>query len=272
VIVYLNGSWLDEEVACIPIRDPAFLLGHAVFETGRLHRGGFFRFDAHYRRFAAGARTLRLDAPPAAELRDIARELARRTGLGEGTLRITRSSTTLLVTLAPLAPDWRERAAGGWAIVTAAVRHPPPESLPDGVKTPGRLHGLLARFEAADARADDALLLATDGAVTEGPTWNVFWRRGDRVLTPATDVGVLEGVTRAIILDFCRDLGCTVEEGRFPRGELDAADEIFASMTSLGIVPFRELDGRPLPTTGGLASRLQERYWQLVAEEVAGGV
>jgi branched-chain amino acid aminotransferase len=270
VIVYLNGAWVDEEEARIPVRDPGFLLGHAVFETGRLHHGGFFRFDEHYRRFAAGARALRLDAPPAAELRAVALELASRTGLSDGTLRITRSSATLLVSLAPMAPGWRERAARGWDIITATVRHPPPEALPDGVKTPGRLHGLLARIEAADAGADDALLLATDDAVAEGPTWNVFWRRGAQLFTPAIEVGVLGGVTRSIVLALARELGCSVSEGRFPRLELAAADEVFASMTSLGIVPFRCLDGRALPVAGRLASRLQQRYWKLVEEEVAG--
>jgi branched-chain amino acid aminotransferase len=269
VIVYLDGAWVDEAEARIPVRDPGFLLGHAVFETGRLHRGGYFRFDEHYRRLAAGARTLRLDVPTAAELRAIALELAARTGLHDGTLRITRSSATLLVTLAAMPPGWQERAARGWNIITAGVRHPPPESLPEGVKTPGRLHGILARIEAADAGADDALLLATDGAVAEGPTWNVFWRRGDQLFTPAIEVGVLGGVTRSVVLGLARELGCTAIEGRFPRADLDAAGEVFASMTSLGIVPFNGLDGRTLPVADALAGRLQQRYWERVREEVA---
>lgn len=284
MIVYLNGEWLPAAEAKIPIDDRGFLYGDGVYETARLHRGGYFRFHAHYRRLAAGAEALRIPVPPEEELAGIARELSRRNGLQDGSLRITLTrgrggrglgtagagSPTLLVTLQPMAPDWREQAERGWRLITAThTRHPPPDLLPLPLKSLGRIHAILARLEAEAAGADDALLLSPDGAVTEGPTWNIFWRQGDELYTPAPEVGVLEGVTRAVVLGLADELGLAVHVGRWPRSRLDAAEEIFLTMTSLGLVPVARLDERTFPEHARHAFQtLSPRYWERVEQEV----
>lgn len=274
MIAYLNGEWVDAADAAIPIDDRGFLHGDAVFETGRLVGGKYFRLREHLRRLADGAAALRIDVPPQPALIDIARGLAERNDLADGSLRITvtrgrgeAGPPTVLGTLAPLRPDWREWAWAGWSVVTAEVTHPPASSLAQ-VKTPGRVHGLVARLEARRAGADDALLLSPEGFITEGPSWNVFWRQGGHLYTPSLDLGVLEGVTRTAILELAPKQGLEVVEGRFPAEALDDAEEIFATMTSLGIVPFRSLDGRILPEDARDAARwLTEAYWELVARE-----
>src|SRR5690606_12252599 len=89
-----------------------------------------------------------------------------------------------------------------------------------------------------------------------------------RVLrTAAPQAGVLEGVTRTIIMELARAAGYQVEEGLWPRSGLDHAEEAFATMTSQGIVPINSLDGRPFPSRD-CARLLQPRYWDLVAREV----
>ena len=113
------------------------------------------------------------------------------------------------------------------------------------------------------------LLLTDHGHVCEGPRWNVFWRRGTTLCTPSLDAGVLAGVTRSTILQLAPDLGLRVREGLFDRSELDFADEIFATMTSLGVVPFRELDGRPMPAETATADGLHSAYLKVVAEQSA---
>jgi len=269
---YLDGQWIDEDDAVIPADDRGFLHGDAVFETGRLVRGGFFRLGRHLDRLAASAQALALPLPPLADLLAIARGLAERNPFTEATLRITltrggRRGPTLLATLTPLPADWRERAAAGWRVITATVCHPPLDCLPP-VKTPGRLHGLVARAQARGAGADDALLLTPGGDVCEGPTWNIFWRNGDTLYTPSADTGLLDGVTRAAILELAPALGYPVVQGRFARGALDGADEIFATMTSSGVVPFSALDGRALPAEHRRAAlHLQQDYWKRVGAE-----
>ena len=282
MIVYLNGRWLDARGAAIPIDDRGFLLADGVFETGRLFRGKYFRFDEHLARFADSARQLRLVPPPRDELRDIALQLAERNEFTDGSLRftLTRGSggrglgtrgagpQTLLATLSPLSPDWRERAERGWTVVTARTRRPSPDSVPSQLKALGRVYSLLAFLEAEAAGTDDALLLSHTGHVAEGPTWNFFWRRGGVVRTASLEAGILEGVTRAIVLQLSRAAGYEVEEGLWPIGEVRSADEAFASMTSVGIVPLRSLDEVVFPSAD-CAADLQRRYWAYVELSLA---
>jgi branched-chain amino acid aminotransferase len=281
VIVFLNGEWLPLEQARIPITDRGFLFSDGVFETARLHLGKYFRLAQHLERLEASARALRLTVPDRAELSRIAHEIAERNQLAEGSLRITitRGSggsglktrgadrPTLVVTLAPMPAGWEERAAAGWTLITAKTLRPAPDSVPAQLKALGRVYAILASLEAEQAGADDALLLTANRDIAEGPTWNFFWRKDRIIRTGALDAGILEGVTRRIIIEMAREAGYQVEEGCWPRPELDDADEAFATMTSQGVVPIRAIDGRPLPATD-CATLLQRRYWNRVADEL----
>jgi branched-chain amino acid aminotransferase len=271
MLAFVNGRFLPAREATIPIADRGFLLGDAVFETARLHQRRYFRLEAHLERLAASAAMLRIPLPPAGEIAGIAHELARRNDAVEASFRVTATRAgaapaALVATLQPLPDDWRERARLGWRVATAGVRRPPDSAVPARLKSVGRPYALLARLEAADAGVDDALLLTTDGFVAEGPTWNVAWIREGTLFTPATELGVLPGITRGILLELAAQAGLRSEEIAAPRAALDDADEILASMTSLGIVPIRELDGRPLGTATAL--RLHDLYWQFVGHEL----
>jgi len=282
MIVYLNGHWLDAREAAIPIGDRGFLLADGVFETGRLYQGRYFRLDEHFARLAESALQLRLTPPPADELRDIALQLAQRNRLSDGSLRITLTRgpggrglgtrgagpQTLLATLSPLAQDWRARAEKGWTVITARTRRPAPESVPAQLKALGRVYSVLATLEAEAAGADDALLLSAHGHVAEGPTWNFFWRRGRTIRTASLAAGILEGVTRGIVLQLAREAGYTIEEGLWFGDDATAADEAFASMTSAGIVPVRNLDHCVFPSAD-CAADLQRRYWAYVERSLA---
>ncbi|HUP88609.1 MAG TPA: aminotransferase class IV [Longimicrobiales bacterium] len=280
MIVYLNGSWLNDDVASIPINDRGFLLADGVFETARLVGGKYFRLKQHLDRLRESAAQLQLMVPSDHELIRIFHEIAMRNALREASLRITitRGSggrgldtkgagpQTVLVTMAPMAADWPERAQLGWTLVTAKTRRPSPESVPAQLKALGRAYSILAHLEAEAAGADDALLLSADGFIAEGPTWNFFWRRGMTIRTAALDLGVLEGVTRSILLSLAAERGYKIEEGRWAREELDGADEAFASMTSTGVVPIRSLDGKPFPADD-CSTALQQAYWDFVMSE-----
>lgn len=281
MIVYLNGEWLPADQAKIPIDDRGLTLADGVFETARLVNGRYFRLQQHLHRLAESARQLRIAIPDVDELRAIALEITRRNQLTDASLRITitrgrggrgldsrgAGPPTVIATMAPVAADWRERAARGWTLHLAATRRPSTLSVPAQIKALGRVYALLAHLEAEEAGADDALLLTADGAIAEGPTWNFFWRKGDMIRTAALDGGVLEGVTRGIILDLARAEGYQTAEGLWPPSDLLDADEAFASMTSVGIVPIRSLDDRIFPADD-CAAILQQRYWAAVLAEV----
>ena len=272
VIVYLDGRWLDESAAAIPVRDPGLLQAEAVFETARLFEGGYFRLDRHLDRLEQSAAMLRIPLPPRTDLRAVAFELARRNALRDGSFRVTVTrgvgdTPLVLATLAPVANAWTERARRGWSLITARTRTPPPDVVPPALKATGRPWALLARREAADAAVDDALLLTTNGAIAEGPAWNIFWRHGDTLCTPALETGILDGVTRTEVLALAGALGLDTEEAIYGRDALDHADEIIATMTSVGPVNITALDGRRLPEPV-FGPRLRAAYWQLVAASV----
>jgi branched-chain amino acid aminotransferase len=271
MIVYVDGEFVDEERAVVSVNDRGFLFGDAIFETGLLRHGGFFRLRQHLLRFAASAAMLRLEHPPLDDISELVRRLARDNELEHGNLRITLSrgvrAPCLVVAIRPIDHAWTERARRGWSIVTARTRRPSTAAAPAQLKAVGRTYALLARIEAGAAGADDALLLTDQQLVCEGPAWNVFWRRGRSLFTPAPDAGVLLGVTRAAVLDLAEDAGFDAVEGLFPRPDLDHADEVFATMTSVGIVSIRQLDGRTLPAATPAADALQPRYWDLVDAE-----
>jgi branched-chain amino acid aminotransferase len=280
-VVYLNGDWIDRAAARISIDDRGFLFGDGVFETGRLHRGRYFRLEQHLRRLAGSADIMGLESPPVSDLISIAEQLAERNRLAEASLRFTITRGTggrglskrgagpnsLLATLAPIADDWEARAQRGWTLRTASFRRPSVSSVPAELKGLGRAYALLAHFEAEDAGFDDSLMLSADGFIAEGPTWNIFWRVGSTIFTPALSAGILEGVTRSILINLAAQLGYAVEEVLWGRDRLDRIDELFATMTSNGVVPIRRLDSTMLTATEA-AARLQAAYWQQVRAEL----
>ena len=280
-VAYLNGEWVPRDQARISIDDRGFLLGDGVFETGRLHEGRFFRLKHHLRRLAGSGEFLGLEVPPLEDLVAIANGLVSRNNFSEASLRITitrgpggrglsrrgAGPATILATLAAIPADWRDRAARGWTLRTASVRRPSTTSVPAQLKGLGRVYGLLAHFEAEDAGFDDALMLSADGFVAEGPTWNLFWRTGQTLFTPALTAGILEGVTRSLIMELASRHGFSVEEVLWGRDRLDRCDELFATMTSNGVVPITRLDSRIFAEPSA-ANALQESYWQLVRSEL----
>ncbi len=272
MIVFLNGQWLDEHEATIPIDDRGFLYADGVFETALLYRGRYFHLRAHIDRLAGSAAALGIPMPDLELLHHAARGIADRNALEEGSLRITIAAPrgsrpgTTLITIAPRAAEWVAKAAAGWHIVTASTTRPSITAVPAQLKALGRTYALLARQEALRASVDDVLLLTDDGMVCEGPTWNVFWRTGKILYTPALELGVLAGITRSVLVDTARAHDYDVREGAFPRAHLDAADEIFATMTSVGLARVRSIDGRQLDTATPAADLLFEKYWEYVTD------
>src|SRR5207247_2786689 len=103
---------------------------------------------------------------------------------------------------------------------------------------------------AEEARArgmDDAVFVTEDGLVREGPVTNIWWRRDATLYTPSLDLGILAGVTRDTLLELAPAHGYEVQEGRFPLGDLRAAEEAFTSSSVRELMPIVELDGSPLP-------------------------
>jgi len=102
--------------------------------------------------------------------------------------------------------------------------------------------------EARRRGADDAVFIAAEGSVLEGPVTNLWWRRGSVLYTPALDLGILAGVTRAYVIRLATAAGYQVEQGWYPLTKLAQADEAFSSSSVRELMPIVRLDGDEVGT------------------------
>jgi branched-chain amino acid aminotransferase len=118
---------------------------------------------------------------------------------------------------------------------------------------------MAAQREARRRGAEDALFVSLEGLALEGPTSNVWFREGERLCTPALELGILAGVTRSQVLRSASELGYAVEEGCFGLERLAAAEEAFTSSSVREIMPAVELDEAPMGDgmPGSAAAELQ---------------
>jgi aminodeoxychorismate lyase len=280
--VFLNGEFVPEAQAVVPVSDRSFLYGDGLFETLRLAGGQPFQWEAHWERLARGASGLGLVCPlDSAEARTAALELARRNGLTDAVLRLTLSRGSgprgyslraahrpcFVMTVHPAAP-----VVGGvplhWNVVTATLRLPAGNSLA-AFKTNNKLVQVLARAEAEARGADEALLLNTEGFVTETAAGNFFWMERGRVFTPPLAAGGLPGVARALVMELAAAGGHRVEEKLLPGHEGRRCESAFITMSTQGVVEVSSLDGTAL-SSSELVAETHRAYWRRVAAETGG--
>jgi branched-subunit amino acid aminotransferase/4-amino-4-deoxychorismate lyase len=233
--------------------DEALLRGAAAFETMRSYGGRPFLLDRHLERLRFSIEALAL--PPAEGVRELV-ELVTCTAPPDHVLRVYRSELALVVTAASLPERLEELRARGLRLRSVTL---PPADLLAGVKSTSYASAFAARRDAERIGADDVVLVAR-GIVHDATTANIWWRRGDRLFTPAAGAGVLPGVTRSFVLELE-----PVVEGTFELAELASADEAFTTSSIREVMPVVELDGvsigggRPGPAAARLQASLRLR-------------
>jgi 4-amino-4-deoxychorismate lyase len=247
--------------------DEALLRGRAVFETMRVYRGRPFRLADHLARMRASADRLGIEwrggfeelagealaaaATPACVLRLFL--TAGRSGAGE---------PVSLALVGALPDDLEQRRARGIALISLlGVRAEAPWLL-GGVKSTSYAVNTAAEAEARARGADDAVFVRDDGVVLEGPVTNVWWRRGRALFTPSLDLGILAGVTRAVLLEAAPAAGYEVAEGAYPLGDLLAAEEVLTSSSVREVMPVASVDGHGFEL-GPAAATLQRALREL---------
>lgn len=281
MLVFLNGEFVPEERAMVSVFDRSFLYGDGLFETMSVVNGRPFRWAQHLERLRRGADFLGIKIPLGGKaLEKFAAELIAKNQIPNGLLRLTLSrgvglrgyspkgadKPTLVMTLHP-APAASGIGSAGWKLITASFRLPAGETLAH-FKTANKLAQVLARAEADTAGAEEALLLNTDGFVVEGASSNLFWVEGDTVCTPPLESGILAGVTRAVTLELCQQLALPFAERQITPDGLRQSSGVFLTLSSLGVVEAKELDGIRL-TSAPLVADLREAYQRLLTSETA---
>ncbi|HEY7793820.1 MAG TPA: aminotransferase class IV [Gaiellaceae bacterium] len=224
--------------------DEALMRGRAAFETIRVYGGTPFKLPEHLERLAGSAERMGLPDVNRLELEQLAREALDAAAEPDAVLRLFWTPAPVAIALVSALPDHYEalRARGQRLISLRGIRADEPWLLP-GVKSTSYAVNMAAEDEARRRGADDAVFVDPAGIVLEGPTTNVWWRRGGTLYTPSLDLGILAGVTRATVLDLARELGYELAEGHFPLKELVTADEAFTSSSVREVMPVTEVDG-----------------------------
>jgi 4-amino-4-deoxychorismate lyase len=242
--------------------DEALMRGRAAFETIRVYGGTPFKLGEHLERLAGSADRIGLPDVNRLELEELARQALDAAAAPDAVLRLFWTPTPLAIALVSALPDHYEelRARGQRLISLRGIRADEPWLLP-GVKSTSYAVNIAAEDEARRRGADDAVFVDAAGIVLEGPTTNLWWRSGETLYTPALDLGILAGVTRATVLELATEVGYEVAEGHFPLSALAGADEAFTSSSVREVMPVTELDGAPIgrgPAVDALQAALRQ--------------
>jgi 4-amino-4-deoxychorismate lyase len=251
--VAVGGRGLvDAAAPVLRADDDALLRGRAAFETLRIYGGRPFRVDRHLDRLEASAERIGLRQPPREELVALADLAVGASADGDAVLRLLWTAgpqdgepvAIALVTDLPAGLD--ERREQGIRVASLLRPRGDVPWLLGGVKSTSYAVNMAAEAEAQQRGADDAVFVDADAIVLEGPVTNVWWRRGGVLFTPALELGILAGVTRAVLLERASSAGYDVAEGAFPLADMAEADEAFTSSSVREIVPVVALDGAPV--------------------------
>lgn len=258
--VYLNGAFLPQEEACIPVTDRGFLFGDGVYEVIPAYAGRLFRLPHHLQRLQNSLDGIRLSNPmDDSAWETVLNELLQRNRSADSPaadqsvyLQVTRGSVAKRDHAFPEATPPTVYA------VSNPIPEPDPEVTARGVpaitaddnrwqrcdiKAITLLANVLLRQQAVDAGAAEAILVR-DGLAIEGSASNLFVINKGEVITPPKGPQLLPGITRDLVLELCEQHGVVCREADIPADELRQADEIWVTSSTREIVPITQLDGR----------------------------
>lgn len=281
-ICWMNGELLPASAAKIPVLDHGLLYGDGVFEGIRFYNRQPFKLAEHLQRMEYSARAIAL-APPftRAELSDAVKTLINAFHTPDGYLRMVLTRGEGAMGLDPrgcrrpnlfiIADQLRlvddEIRQQGIRVVIASTRRLPLDGLDPRIKSLNYLNHILARIEANNAQADEAILLNQQGRVAEGSAENIFIVRNGSLLTPPVTEGALEGITRQTVIDLAMRAAIPVMEAPLAPYDLYTADECFMTGSGAELIPVKEVDGRHVTCCPGeIFSRLMSGFKSVVAQ------
>ncbi len=286
--IWFDGEFVPWDEANVHVLTHTLHYGVAGFEGIRAYKcqegSAIFRLKEHVKRFFDTALILRMQIPHTQEaILDACVETLKRNGMDEGYIRplsflgagsmgvypAQNPVQTIIATWpwgAYLGEDALEK---GIKVCTSSfVRHHVNATMTKAKGSGHYVNSVLAKMEAVDNGCDEALMLDTNGYVSEATGANIFiLRHGKLKTTPLTSV--LEGITRDSLITLARDMGYVVEEQQFTRDELYVADEAFFCGTAAELTPIRIVDNRQIGTGEyPVAMKLQKEFFKIVKGEV----
>jgi len=254
-ITYLNGQFVKAEDAKTSLYDQSMHYGYAVFEGIRSYKTSsgtkIFKAHEHYDRLKYSAESMMIPFHySASELIDISYELLSKNNFDDAYLRplifcppnmgLQKAKQSSIMIAA-----WKWDAYLGnnlLRVMTSSYQRPNPKAFNIKAKVSGHyVNSILACQEAKNHGYDEALLLDAKEFVAEGPGANVFYETNGRLITPPA-INILPGITRATVIEICKELNIDVEERLFTVEELKGADAAFFCGTAAEVIGWESLD------------------------------
>jgi len=279
--IYLNGKLVSQRDAKISVFDHGLLYGDGVFEGIRAYNGGVFKLEEHINRLYDSAQSIALEIPISKRaMSNAVVKTCAANHLVDGYIRlvVTRGVGTLglnpylckkpqvIIIAADIQLYPQELYERGLNLVTVGTTRNTTEAVNPRIKSLNYLNNVLAKIEAINAGTIECIMLNAQGYVAEASGDNIFVLRGDRLSTPPTWCGALEGVTRNIVMAMAAEKGFTVEERVLTRHDLYTADEVFLTGTAAEIIGAVEIDRRRIGTgKPGVVTRDLEKSFRAMA-------
>ena len=278
-LVYVGGAFRSPADAAVSVFDHGLLYGDGVFEGIRAYNGRVFKLERHVERLFDSAKAIRLEIPHTPDdVAAIILDTCRRNDLVDGYLRVvvTRGAGDLgvdprtcprpeLVVIARNTLSLYQAPSKGIRMVTSTFRRTAIDALSPAIKSLNYLNNVLARIEANDRGADEALMLDTNGYVAEATVDNFFIVTARGLLTPPTATN-LKGITRETILGLAASLGIRADEMPLTLFDVWTAREAFICGTAAEVVPVVSVDDRVIGpgVVGDVTSRVVRAYHEFV--------
>ena len=254
--IFLNKDIVIDSDAVVSVYDHGFLYGDGIYETMRAYNGLVFMFERHYERLVRSASLTKLDIPKKKFIRDAVYRTIEANRLSDAYIRVTVSRGSGPIGLDPalckkatfvvIAERFREYPEelyrGGVRLVIAKTRRNLAEAIDPRIKSLNFLNNIFAKMEAKESGAYEALMLNAEGLIAEGTVSNIFFVKDNVLSTPALEVGVLDGITREVVITIARKNALRVSEGNYLPADLFKASEVFFTNTTSEIMPVSQVD------------------------------
>lgn len=259
--IYLDGQHVTKENAKVSVYDHGFLYGDGIFEGIRIYNGNIFKCKEHLDRLYDSAKSIQLNIPlsPDEMLEAMAETIrlnemrngyirlvvSRGAGnLGLDPLRCPKASIIIIVEQLAIYPE--EAYLTGLKTISVSQRRNIPDALNPKIKSLNYLNNILVKIQSNYAGVGEAIMLNSQGYVTEGSADNIFIVKNGVLYTPPCYLGALEGITRNAIIDLCAELGYALKEQPFTLHDVYVADEVFFTGTAAEVIAAYEVDGRTI--------------------------
>ncbi len=281
-MVFLNNRLVSDKKAAVSVFDHGFLYGDGIYETLRVYNGIVYMIDEHIERLQRSASMISLRIPMTTEMiKEAIYRTIKANRLGDAVVRISISrgkgaigldpelclEPTFVIIAYPFKGHPMVNYQRGVKVAIVKTRRNFKDAIDPRIKSLNFLNNILAKIEAKKSGAYEAIMLNYRGYIAEGTISNIFFVKDSTLCTPTVDVGILDGITRRLIIEIAIENGIEVNEGRFRPGDLYTADEVFLSSTTMELMPVTKVNDIKIATKPGRITRILHKTYQQKVEE-----